>query len=113
MASIPLKRKRATRLVKVVPIDLDTKQELDCFSMMIEYMYTADMSLEDTQLIALMEMADRYTVLPLREACAKALGTNISDDNLLSLLELANKFGVYELKTKICTYIVYLFNQLS
>ncbi len=95
------KRKRTTTLrAKILPIELNNDEELEAFKLMIEYLYKAELYLEDNKMLKVMEIADKFTVVALREACAASLGNNIRDTNVLMLLELVGRFGAYQLKRK-------------
>ena len=52
--------------MKVLNIELNSEKEVSIFKKLIEYLYTTDTSLEESEYITLLELSDRFTVIPLK-----------------------------------------------
>jgi hypothetical protein len=90
--------------MKILELEL-AESEIETFHLLLEFLYTTNVSIEEYQILSLLELADRFTVTPLKEACSHSLGNNINNENLIKLLEIVSKYHVTELKLKIVDFI--------
>ena len=91
--------------MKILEIELPTESDVSNFQQLIQFLYTTSISVDESEIQSLLELSDRFTVTPLKEACSHSLGNNINDGNILNLLQIVSKFQVSELRRKIVDYI--------
>jgi len=65
-----------------------------------------------SQVIPLLSLANKYGVMPLREACGEALGTTLEPSNVFFLLDIAEKFDCTSLRGACGKYLAENFGEL-
>ncbi|KAK0071966.1 hypothetical protein PV326_000621, partial [Microctonus aethiopoides] len=85
-----------------------TAIEVDIMKKVIEFMYTnvLDPIPEFNDLLSILEVADRYQIMTLKELCEEKLSENMTIDNVLKILERASLYGVPQLMETLITFMV-------
>ncbi|KAK0078593.1 hypothetical protein PV325_002332 [Microctonus aethiopoides] len=85
-----------------------TDIEVDIMEKVIEFMYTSviDPIPEFNDLLSILEVADKYQIMNLKELCKELLSENITIDNVLKILERASLCGVPQLMETLISFMV-------
>ncbi|KAK0072283.1 hypothetical protein PV326_000219, partial [Microctonus aethiopoides] len=88
----------------IVTVDIED----DIMEKVIEFMYTGVIEpvLDFNVLLSILEVADKYEIIVLKELCEKKLSENITIDNVLKILERASLYGVPQLIETLISFMV-------
>ncbi|KAK0071888.1 hypothetical protein PV326_000700, partial [Microctonus aethiopoides] len=89
---------------KIIVTDIES----DIMEKVIEFMYTGviDPVLDFNVLLSILEVANKYEIIVLKELCEKKLSENMTINNVLKILERASLYGVPQLIETLISFMV-------
>jgi len=97
---------------KVIRIPLE-ETLVPTFKLMIEYLYTGTVALEEEKFTQLIALANEYNIDPLKESCVQVLGKNINENNIFLMLDIIERYRVTQLRLMVRDFLSKNFNRLA
>ncbi|XP_057341771.1 TD and POZ domain-containing protein 1-like [Microplitis mediator] len=73
------------------------KMDPKIFEMILEFIYTDKVSDVENNVVMLLEVADKYQLLPLKELCQELLLKSLDIDNAIQIMDLAYRSNAHHL----------------
>ncbi|KAK0161736.1 hypothetical protein PV327_008154 [Microctonus hyperodae] len=85
-----------------------TDIKVDIMKKVIEFMYTGvlESTLDFNDLLSVLEVADKYEIMILKELCEERLTQRITISNVLMIFERASLYGVPQLMETLISFMV-------
>jgi hypothetical protein len=84
----------------------------DTLSLLIEYLYTDSVTIDESNVVDLFIAADKFQVKRLQAICENFLIKNIDEDNIIQVFELADRVNATQLRTFCVNWILSNFGEV-
>jgi len=82
---------------KEIKVNIE-EENFEMFEKMLEFMYSGKINVDGENCIKLLELADYYGVIPLKELCGEFLGNSLTLDNVYDLLKVVEQYSCSNLE---------------
>jgi len=86
--------------------------KFDTLSLLVEYLYTDTVNIDEANVVDLFVAADRFQVKRLQAICENFLIKNIDEDNIIHVFELADRANATQLRTFCVNWILSNFGEV-